>query len=412
MGDRLRLISTGRMRVFLFCAAGFFSGMLVCFGLFLLRTNGEPESFSPSSSLLPISQATPSVSPLPLAQAQQEIDQSRRNAIVTAAQRAKPAVVSIGVVITRTYRPLDPFYDDFFDSFFRDFFFPRRYRQKIPRIGSGFIFDERGYILTNQHVIVGAEEITVTLGDGREFTGKLVGEDQASDVAVIKIDGENLSSTELGDSDELITGEWAIAIGNPFGTLIEESQPTVTVGVISATNRSFRPETSQEHIYRDMIQTDAAINPGNSGGPLVNAEGKVIGINTFIFTKSGGSLGIGFAIPINRAKRVVEELIRYGKVRPVWYGFQAQDVSPEFAQALDLRQARGIIVTYVEGGSSAQRAGLVKGDVILEVDGRRIADTEDAKLMFYSHLVGDSLTITILRKGKSLKFNMALEEYK
>ena len=412
MGDRQRVISTGRMKLFLLCAAGFLSGVLVCLGLFLIGTKGEPEFFSPSSSLLPFSQATPSVNPLPFNQAQQEIAQSRRNAIVTAAQRVKPAVVSIGVVITRTYRPLDPFYDDFFDSFFRDFFFPRRYRQKIPRIGSGFIFDEHGHILTNQHVIAGAEEITVTLSDGREFTGKLVGEDRASDIAVIKIDGENISSTELGDSDELITGEWAIAIGNPFGTLIEESQPTVTVGVISATNRSFRPDTSQEHIYRDMIQTDAAINPGNSGGPLVNAEGRVIGINTFIFTKSGGSLGIGFAIPINRAKRVVEEIIRYGKVRPVWYGFQAQDVSPEFAQALGLRRARGIMVTYVESGSPAQRAGLVKGDAILEVDGRRIADAEDAKLMFYSHLVGDSLIITVFRKGKSLKFNMILEEYK
>ena len=412
MVDRQRVISTGRMKVFLLCVAGFLSGMLVCSGIFLVGTKGAPELISHSNTLLPVSHATPSVKPMSPYQNQEEITQSRRNAIVTAAQRAKPAVVSIGVTITRTYRPLDPFYDDFFDSFFRDFFYPRRYRQKIPRIGSGFIFDERGYILTNQHVINGAEEITLTLSDGREFKGKLVGEDKACDIAVIKIDGENLHCVELGDSDKLITGEWAIAIGNPFGNLIEESQPTVTVGVISATNRSFRPETSQKHIYRDMIQTDAAINPGNSGGPLVNAEGRVIGINTFIFTRSGGSLGIGFAIPINRTKRVVEELIRYGKVRPVWYGFQAQDVTPEFAQALDLQRARGIIVTYVERGSPAQRAGLAKGDVILEADGRRIADAEDAKLMFYSHLVGDSLTITVLRKGKRLKLEMVLEEYK
>jgi len=144
----------------------------------------------------------------------------------------------------------------------------------------------------------------------------------------------------------------------------------------------------------------------------VNAEGKVIGINTFIFTRSGGSLGIGFAIPINKAKRVVEELIRYGKVRPVWYGFQAQDVTPEFAQALSLEQASGIIITYVEKGSPAQQAGLAKGDVILEADGRRIADAEDAKLMFYSHLVGDSITITVLCKGKSQTLTMVLEEYK
>lgn len=412
MGDRLKGISTGRVRVFLLCVAGFLSGMLVCSGLFLLRTTKAPELLSTSTPLFPVAQAIPASSPLSSQQAQQEITQSRRNAIVTAAQKVKPAAVSIGVTITRTYRPLDPFYDDFFDSFFRDFFYPRRYRQKIPRIGSGFIFDERGYILTNQHVIAGAEEITVTLSDGREFKGRLVGEDRPSDIAVIKIDGEKLPNAELGDSDKLITGEWAIAIGNPFGTLIEESQPTVTVGVISATNRSFRPETSQEHIYRDMIQTDAAINPGNSGGPLANAEGRVIGINTFIFTKSGGSLGIGFAIPINKARRVVEELIQYGKVRPVWYGFQAQDVTPEFAQALGLRRAMGIIVTYVEKSSPAQQAGFVKGDVILEVNGRRISDVDDAKLMFYSHMVGDPLAITVLRKGKSLKLRMVLEEYK
>ncbi len=412
MVDRQRVISTGRMRVLLLCGGAFLSGMLVWWGIFLARTKGEPEHLSPSNTLLPVSQAAPSASPVPPSQAQEEITQNRRNAIVTAAKKAKPAVVSIGVTVTRAYRPLDPFYDNFFDSFFRDFFYPRRYRQQIPRIGSGFVFDERGYILTNQHVISGAEEITLTLSDGRQFQGKLMGEDRASDVAVIKIDAENLPRVELGDSDNLITGEWAIAIGNPFGNLIEESQPTVTVGVISATNRSFRPESSQEHIYRDMIQTDAAINPGNSGGPLVNAEGKAIGINTFIFTKSGGSLGIGFAIPINKAKRVVEELIRYGKVRPVWYGFQAQDVTPEFAQALSLEQARGIIVTYVEKGSPAQRAGLAKGDVILEADGRRIADAEDAKLMFYSHLVGDSITITVLRKGKSQTLTIVLEEYK
>ncbi len=411
MGDRQRGISTGSMRVFLRCVAVFLSGMLVCSGILLLGTKGAPKLPS-ASNLLPVSQATSTVSPLSTRQAQEDIAQSRRNAIVTAAQRVKPAVVSIGVTITRTYRPLDPFYDDFFDSFFREFFFPRQYRQRIPRIGSGFIFDKRGYILTNQHVIAGAEEITVTLSDGREVKGKLVGEDRASDIAIIKIGGKSFPYAELGDSGKLITGEWAIAIGNPFGTLIEESQPTVTVGVISATNRSFRPESSQEHIYRDMIQTDAAINPGNSGGPLVNAEGRVIGINTFIFTKSGVSLGIGFAIPINRARRIAEELIRYGKVRPVWYGFQAQDVTPEFAQALGLRQARGIIVTYVEKVSPAQRVGLVKGDVVLEVDGRRIADAEDAKLMFYSHLVGDSLTITVLRNGKSLKLTMVLEEYK
>jgi len=411
MEVRQRGISMGRVRVFLLCGAGFLLGMLICAGLFLLGAKGVPK-LPAASNLLPVSQATSSENPLSDYQAQEDITQSRRNAIVIAAQRVKPVVVSIGVTITRTYRPLDPFYDDFFDSFFRDFFSPRQYRQTIPRMGSGFIFDKRGYILTNQHVIAGAEEITVTLSDGREVKGKLVGEDRASDIAIIKIGGKSFPYAELGDSGKLITGEWAIAIGNPFGSLIEESQPTVTVGVISATNRSFRPEASQEHIYRDMIQTDAAINPGNSGGPLVDAEGRVIGINTFIFTKTGGSLGIGFAIPINRARRIAKELIRYGKVRPVWYGFQAQDVTPEFAQALGLRQARGIIVSYVERGSPAQRAGLVKGDVILEADGRLIADADGAKLMFYSHLVGDSLTITVLRNGKSLKLTMVLEEYK
>jgi len=228
---------------------------------------------------------------------QASISTTRRNAIVLAAEKVEPAVVSISVEMTRVVQ-LSPFYDEFFNSFFRDVFPRREYHEVIPKLGSGFIVNRQGYILTNHHVISDGERFFVTLSDGREFEAKLLGADRYADIAVLKIKGKNLPYAELGDSEKLIIGEWAIAIGNPFGNLLTGPEPTVTVGVISATNRTFYPSSSDEHIYQNMIQTDAAINPGNSGGPLVNAEGKVIGINTFIVTKSGGSMGIGFGFSV------------------------------------------------------------------------------------------------------------------
>ncbi len=343
--------------------------------------------------------------------ASESVSRSRRNAIVTAAERVDPAVVSIGVVTTRIVRGVNPTYDEFFDYFFRDFLPPTRqykYRESIPNIGSGVIVSPDGYVVTNEHVVHGAEEITVVTPDGLTLSGKLVGIHEASDIAIIKVDADNLPYAPLGDSDNLMVGEWAIAIGNPFGNLIEDAHPSVTVGVVSAQKRSFKPGSGGK-VYDDMIQTDAAINPGNSGGPLVNADGQVIGINTFIFTRSGGSLGVGFAIPINRVKKILEEVRKYGKVRDVWLGFTVITVDGETARALGL-PAGGALIRAVERGSPADEAGLMPGDVIARVNNRVISDADDALSAFGSVLVGEKFSIDALRKNNELHLTLVAQE--
>jgi len=349
--------------------------------------------------------------PVPASSAGASISDSRHNAIVRAADRVGPAVVSIGVVTTQIVRGYNPLYDDFFDSFFRDFLPPTRYykyKKSIPNIGSGVVVSSDGYIVTNQHVVSGAEEITVVTPDGLTFPGKLAGVHEASDVAVIRVDADNLPYAPLGDSDNLMVGEWAIAIGNPFGNLIEDAHPSVTVGVISARSRSFKPGGSGR-VYNEMIQTDAAINPGNSGGPLVNADGEVIGINTFIFTRSGGALGIGFAIPINRAKKILEEVSEHGKVRDVWLGFTVITVDDETARALRLPTG-GALVRSVEIDSPADETGLRPGDVIARVNGRAIGDADDAISAFGGVLVGEKFSIDVLRKNEELHLTLIAKE--
>ncbi len=341
----------------------------------------------------------------------ESISCSRENAIVKASKRAGPAVVSIGVVATRIVRGINPLYDDFFDSFFRDFLPPTRYykyRESIPNIGSGVIVSPDGYIVTNEHVVHGAEEIKVVTPGGLTLAGRLAGLHEASDIAIIKVDADDLPHAPLGDSDDLMVGEWAIAIGNPFGNLIEEASPSVTVGVISAQRRSFRPDASGR-IYRDMIQTDAAINPGNSGGPLINANGEVIGINTFIFTRSGGSLGIGFAIPANRAKKILDEVIEYGRVRDVWLGFTVITIDEATAGALRL-PAGGALVRVVDMDSPADEAGLRSGDIIAGVNSHIIKDAEDARSAFGSVLVGEKFSIDVLRGKKELHLTLIARE--
>ena len=342
--------------------------------------------------------------------ANESVRLSRRNAIVRASERVSPAVVSIGVVTTRVVRGRNPRYDDFFDSFFRDFLPPTyyKYRKSVPSIGSGVIVSPDGYVVTNHHVIQGAEKITVITPDGRKLEGKLVGVHGGSDVAIIKIEAEDLPYAPLGDSDDLMVGEWAIAIGNPFGELIEDAHPTVTVGVISARMRSFKPSAGGQ-IYDDMIQTDAAINPGNSGGPLVNAAGEVVGINTFIFTRGGGSLGIGFAIPINRVKKILEEVEEYGRVRDVWLGFTVFTVDKATARAIGL-PAGGAVVRSVELGSPADGAGLKPGDVIARVNSRAIKDGDDAVTAFGSVIAGEKFSIEVLRKDQRLRLNLTAAE--
>ena len=246
-----------------------------------------------------------------------------------------------------------------------------------------------------------ATRIMVSLPDGRQFPGKLKGSDPTTDLAVLQIEAENLPVAPLGDSDDLIIGEWAIAIGNPYGFLISDSRPTVTVGVISAVNRDFEPQGG--HVYQGMIQTDAAINPGNSGGPLVNAAGEVIGINTFIFTESGGSLGIGFAIPINTAKRVLKELLKYGRVRQIWTGLRVQKVNRLIAESLGLPRAEGVIISQIDQGSPGEKAGLEVGDVIIEVNDHPIKGEKEIREAFYTAQAGDEFKLKIWRRGKTLE---------
>jgi len=330
------------------------------------------------------------------------IDDSRRTAIVRAAELAGPGVVSISTVRTQIVRsPMyAPFHDQWFEPFFRELYPARRY--DIPGLGSGFLVDPQGYVITNSHVIQDAESIKVTLPDGRQFEGTPVGADPNYDIAVIKIEGKNLLPVSLGDSDQLLVGEWAVAIGNPFGFLLNDTRPSVTAGVISATHRDVKSESrTGSGIYKDMIQTDAAINPGNSGGPLVNSNGEVIGINTVIFSSSGGSLGMGFAIPINTAKRVVDEIIRYGEVRDIWIGISVQEISPFLAERLAIADRKGLVVSAIDRGSPAYRAGIRVGDVIRAVNGTPVTGTRDAQRIIFGTAVGDTIRLKVEREGQA-----------
>ncbi len=334
------------------------------------------------------------------------ISNGRRNAIVMAVEKAAPAVVSItvkGSALVQT----NPYQDPFFD-----FFGPRYRKKEFSSMGSGVLISADGYILTNGHVIGSPEDggkieqLQVTLADGRHFPAKIIGADYANDLAVIKISGDKFPMAQIQDKPDNLIGEWAMAIGNPYGYLIGDSKPTVTVGVISAVGRTFS-HSSGIH-YQNMIQTDASINPGNSGGALVNAEGEVIGINTFIFTGGGqaqGSIGLGFAIPIQKAKQVVDELIKYGYIREFTTGIYTD---PSLSDAL----TEGIVVTGLDKGSPGEKAGLQAGDIITSVAGKKIYNFSDIQEIFKLFQVGDAVEIIFTRGHDKLKAQMVLEELK
>ncbi len=348
----------------------------------------QPEGASPSSAAGP------------------EIDASRKNAIVRAVERVAPSVVGVTTVTLERYnvRYVHPFFD-FFS-------YPGTVHKKRPGIGSGVVIRSDGYILTNYHVVEGAREITVTFSDGRNYkvqdTRKDVMVDRSADLAVIRVNAKNLTVPELGDSEDVIIGEWAIAIGNPFGLQIEDPEPTVTVGVVSAVKRNLRLDQDDGGLsYTNMIQTDASINPGNSGGPLVNGVGQVIGINTFIITKSGGSLGIGFALPINRAKVIADRLIA-GGVQEFWSGFELHPaLTRGLANALGLYTHRGALITRVTDSSPASRARLNPGDLIISVNGHAVRSADDVHRILKDARIGDSLTMNILRG--TLRFTTLLQ---
>ncbi|MBD3336173.1 MAG: trypsin-like serine protease [Candidatus Eisenbacteria bacterium] len=333
---------------------------------------------------------------------------SRETALVRAARRAGAAVVSITVTQTRLVR-VRPF-GNLFDQLFPGWVPGRIYREEIPGLGSGVIISEEGVILTNEHVVHDANQIKVTLTDGRTFDGTLVGADTSHDLAVVQIEGDDLPAAPLGDSDSLLVGEWAMAIGNPFAFLLDDHHPTVTAGVISATHRDIRPSEDASAIYKDMIQTDAAINPGNSGGPLINSLGEVIGINTFIFSKGGGSEGIGFAIPINAALEVANEILKYGRVRQPWLGVTLRPISPYVASYFGIRDTRGLLVWALEGGSPADRAGVRVADILRRVNGQRVTSTQGFRAAIFGLQIGDTVTLTVEREGELLEFDVVLEE--
>ncbi|MGQ9499550.1 MAG: DegQ family serine endoprotease [Dissulfurimicrobium sp.] len=330
-------------------------------------------------------------------------------AFASIAKSATPAVVSVQVEKTVKQEGIiqHEFPDFFNDPFFERFFGPgwpmprgpHKFRQMGQ--GSGFIISQDGYILTNDHVVGGADVINVKLSDGREFKAKVIGTDPQSDIAVIKIPATNLPVLKLGDSDKIDVGEWAIAIGNPFGL-----QETVTVGVISAKGRN-RVGISD---YEDFIQTDAAINPGNSGGPLINIYGEVIGINSAIFSKSGGYMGIGFAIPINMAKVIKDQLISKGKITRGWLGVVIQDVTKDLAKSFGLKEKEGVLVAQVSKGSPAEKAGLKEGDIILQLNGIKIVDAGELRNKIALTAPGTVVKLDIMRNGKKMPVSVTIAE--
>ena len=344
--------------------------------------------------------------------AQQEgIDKSRQTAITYAIEQISNSVVGINVTQLKQQQ-VNPFFDPFWGGFF-----PYTRTFKVDNMGSGVLVSPDGYIITNTHVVDNATEIVVTLRGGKSYEAQLVGMDNLTDIALVKVDDSDLPFAELGNSDELIVGEWAIALGNPLGLFDVNHQPTATAGIISGVKMDFGLKESG-HVYQNMIQTDAAINPGNSGGPLVNALGEVIGINTFIMTGSNyssGSIGIGFAIPINRVKEVAEDLKKFGKVeRSYTTGVHVQAIDPVMQRYLRLPTSEGVIITDVEKRSSGERAGLQIGDVILAVDNRKINSPKDIIRVIDEglHKVGDNVTLTILRESNSIDIQLTLEEPK
>ncbi len=317
-----------------------------------------------------------------------------------AVARAAPAVVNIYTtkIVTERNRPAfeDPLYRYFFGEGSN---VPQPRRE--PSLGSGVIVSQQGNILTNHHVIEGADEIAIALNDGRHTTAKIVGDDPESDLAVLKIDLPNLPVITLGRSEDLRVGDVVLAIGNPFGV-----GQTVTSGIISALGRTGLGINT----FENFIQTDAAINPGNSGGALINVRGELVGINTAIFSETGGSQGIGFAIPINLARDVTTQIIEKGHVVRGWLGVGIQNISPELAESFELPEPQGAIITHIMPSSPAEQAKLKQGDIITQINGQRVHDFRDTLAHISRQKPGSDITVTVLREGKTLEKKTKVSE--
>ncbi len=314
--------------------------------------------------------------------------------------RVTPGVVNIAVRgKVRAENPLlqDPFFRRFFNL-------PQRQQteeRETQATGSGVIVDAaQGYVLTNGHVVDNATRIEVTTKDNRRFTAKLVGRDTETDVALLQIPSQNLVAVPIGDSDRLQVGDFVLAVGNPFGL-----GQTVTSGIVSALGRSGLGIEG----YEDFIQTDASINPGNSGGPLVNLLGQVVGINTAILAPGGGNIGIGFAVPVNMARRVMDEIVRYGEVKRGRIGVAIQDLTPELAQAMNTKQTNGAVIARVESGSAAEQAGLHSGDLVVAVNGTVVRSGTQLRNMIGLSRIGDQVTLTVDRRGSEYSISVRIE---
>lgn len=334
-------------------------------------------------------------------------------AFSSVAKKVSPSVVFVKVESVQKNSPItsfsSPFNDDFFKRFFGESFpgFPEpqtpQGERKVLGQGSGFVFSNKkgllsdtSYILTNNHVVKGADKIQITLQDGRELDAKITGVDPKSDIAVLEVK-DSLPSLAMGDSSTLEVGEWVVALGNPFGL-----SHTLTVGVVSAKGRTGLGIND----YEDFIQTDAAINPGNSGGPLVNLDGEVIGVNTAIFSRSGGYMGVGFAIPANLAKGIAGQLIESGEVTRGYLGIVIQNLTPELSESFSIKEGKGILVAQVSEGSPAEKAGLKVGDLIVSYQGKKVEEVGDFRNRVALTAPGSKARLTIIRKGKRKHFTL------
>ncbi len=348
-----------------------------------------------------------------IALAQDDPTSSRQNAITKSVREVSPAVVGINVTAVQEQQSPFAMSDPLFKQFFQDDpFFNRLFgsqKVEVQSLGSGFVISSDGYVVTNEHVVKDATRIIVTMTDGSKRSAKIVGYDNQSDVALLKIDGDKLPYCKLGDSDSILVGEWVIAFGNPFGLFDVNNRPTVTVGVVSSLGMNLAKIGSRN--YSDMIETDAAINPGNSGGPLVDADGRVIGMNTMIYTAgvSQSYIGYGFAIPVNKIKRVVDELKKYGKVvHDSWIGIDLQTVDQNIAKYFGLSEPSGALVNNIDPGSPAEKSGLKQGDLILKYQGKPVHDTSALQSQLDDLQPGAKIKFEVLRDNKLLNFALTV----
>ncbi len=331
-------------------------------------------------------------------------------ATVSVAQTTGQAVVSISAEHVTKVPAVRRYYyngpggnDDALRRFFDEYFGQMPDREfRRTGLGSGVIIDAQGYILTNQHVVEGADKLTVILPDGRQFPGEVKGEDPRADLAVIKIDAVDLPVAQLGDSDSLKIGQWVMAIGNPYGFAMQNPEPTVTVGVVSALHRTLGNALARDKDYNDLIQTDAAINPGNSGGPLVDLQGKVVGINVAIFSTTGGNQGIGFAIPVNSAKRIISKLIEGKKIEYGWLGVSIQEMNDDLAKYFGFTDKKGVLIAEVLKGGPGDKGGLKDGDIIMKFDGQAVKDVKSLLQMVGRSEVGKKVPVSVFRDKKTV----------